>query len=649
MSSPAPVAWRPTPQQVEDANVTGFLRRHGLGSVQALVEKGRRDPAWFWGAVEKDLGFAWTQPYTQVMDANKGIPWATWFVGGKTNIALNCVDRHAEGPRRDAIAVRWEGEDGATTAWSYARLREEVDRCANALAARGIGKGDAVGVYLPMVPECVAALLAVAKLGAIFVPLFSGFGADAIAKRLGDADAKALITADGFLRKGSPVPMKGVADEALASLPGVRTVFVVRRLGAAVDCPMEAGRDLGWSEALAAQGPRRESLAVDSETPWMVIYTSGTTGRPKGSVHVHGGFLVKVAQEAAHQTDVRRSDALLWVTDMGWIMGPWEVVGTLALGATLVLYEGAPDHPDPGRLWQVVAKHRVSVLGVSPTLIRALMKSGDAWPTQHDLSSLRVLASTGEPWNPEPWRWLLDKVGHGRCPIINLSGGTEVGACFLSPTPASDLKPCSLGHPSFGMAVDIVDAQGLPVKPGEVGELVCRAPWPGMTRGLWKDPARYLATYWERFPGVWYHGDFASVDADGHWFLHGRSDDTIKIAGKRVGPAEVESILVDTGLVAECAAIGVPDAMKGEVVHCWAIPKPPHQGSKDLERALCDAVEKALGKPFRPKAVHFVKDLPRTRNAKILRRAVRAVATGQEAGDLTALANPEALREVHRV
>lgn len=641
------VAWRPTRAQVEESNAFRFAQRHGLRSIEELVRRSTADPAWFWGAVEQDLGLAWQQPYTRVLDTSKGIPFAQWYVGGKTNIALNCVDRHASGSARDRIAVRWEGEEGATRAWTYAQLHEEVNRLAGALAARGIGKGDAVGVHLPMLPETVAALLAVAKLGAIFVPLFSGFGADAIAKRLGDADAKAIITCDGFLRKGQPVLMKPVADEALAQLPQVRSVLVVRRLGR--DVPLRAGRDAWWHDALHGQPTERPTEAMDSEAPWMVIHTSGTTGKPKGSVHVHGGFLVKVAQEAAHQTDVKPQDTLMWVTDMGWIMGPWEVVGTLALGATLMLYDGAPDHPDPGRLWQLVAKHRISILGVSPTLIRALMKSGDAWPGLHDLSSLRVLASTGEPWNPEPWRWLLDKVGRGRCPIINLSGGTEVGACFLSPTPADELKPCSLGHPSFGMAVDIVDAQGQPVKRGDVGELVCRQPWPGMTRGLWKDPERYLSTYWERFPGMWYHGDFASVDQDGHWFLHGRSDDTIKIAGKRVGPAEVESILVDTGLVAECAAIGVPDAVKGEVVHCYAILKPPHQASKDLEQRLGDAVEKALGKPFRPKGVHFVKDLPRTRNAKILRRAVRAVATGTEAGDLTALANPEALKEIARV
>jgi acetyl-CoA synthetase len=640
------VAWRPSRDQVARANVTGFLARQGLGSVQELVERSRRDPVWFWGAVEQDLGLPWFERYAQVCDASRGKPWARWFVGGKTNLALVCLDRWARDTPH-ALAVQHEGEEGSRRDWTFAQLAAETNKLANALAARGVGPGDAVGVYLPMLPETVASLLAVAKLGAIFVPLFSGFGADAIVKRLRDADAKVLITADGFWRKGQPVLMKPVADEAALLLGNLTAMLVVRRLGR--DVPMQEGRDAWWHDALAAQAAERPTLPVDSETPWMVIYTSGTTGRPKGSVHVHGGFAVKIAQEASHQCDVRAGDVLMWVTDMGWIMGPWMVVGGLALGATLALYDGAPDFPDPGRLWGVVARLRITQLGVSPTLIRALMKHGDTWPAQHDLSSLRVLGSTGEPWNPEPWRWLLDHVGHGKVPIINLSGGTEVGACFLSPTPADELKPCSLGHPSFGMAVDVVDAQGESVGPGQVGELVCREPWPGMTRGLWKDPERYLETYWSRFPGLWYHGDFASVDADGHWFLHGRSDDTIKIAGKRVGPAEVESILVDTGLVAEAAAVGVPDAVKGEVVHCYAILRPPHTPSAELERRLADAVEKSLGRAFRPKGIHFVRDLPRTRNAKILRRAVRAIAAGQDPGDLSALANPDALKEIGKV
>ncbi len=644
---PAEVAWRPTPQVAAKANVKGFMERLGIGSLGELLSRSQEDVAWFWGAVERDLGFDWFRPYTQVLDESQGTPWARWFVGGQTNIALNCVDRHARGPRRNRLALIWEGEDGEVRKLTYGQLYELTNRLAGVLVERGIGRGDAVGVFMPMLPETVAALLAVAKVGGIFVPLFSGFGADAVGKRLQDSGAKGLITVDGFLRRGQPVVVKGVADEAASVVPSLRHVIVCRRLR--LDIPWDRARDVDWAEALAT-GPREfATVPMDSEAPWMIIYTSGTTGRPKGAVHVHAGFLVKVTQEVAHQTDLHDDDILFWVTDMGWIMGPWEVVGCLALGGTLFLYEGSPDYPGPDRLWAMVERHGISILGVSPTLIRSLEKQGDEVVARHDLGSLRVLASTGEPWNPEPWWWLFRHVGGGRCPIINLSGGTEVGACFLSPTPLTPLTPTSLGHPSLGMAVDIVDEAGRPVPPGTVGELVARRPWPGMTRGLWRDPDRYLQTYWSRWPGLWYHGDFASRDEQGNWYLHGRSDDTIKIGGKRVGPAEIESILVDTGIVAEAAAVGLPDPVKGEVVHVYAILRPGHHPSGELEEKLRRAVERALGKPFRPKAIHFVRDLPRTRNAKILRRAIRARAAGVDPGDLSNLGNPEALEEIKRV
>jgi acetyl-CoA synthetase len=456
-----------------------------------------------------------------------------------------------------------------------------------------------------------------------------------------------LVTADGFLRKGQVVPMKTVADEAVARVPTIRRVIVLKR--AENKIPWTEGRDVWWHDAVRGKPRTLAPEPTDAEDPWMVIYTSGTTGRPKGSVHVHGGFLVKIAQEVYHQADLHEDDVLFWFTDMGWIMGPWEVVGVLALGGTLFLFEGSPDYPEPDRLWALVERHGITALGVSPTLVRSLMKHGDEWPRKRDLSSLRVIASTGEPWNPEPWTWTFRNVGGSRCPIINLSGGTEVGACFLSPTPLTPLKPTSLGHPAFGMAIDVVDDAGKPVPPGTVGELVAKRPWPGMTRGLWKDPQRYLETYWSRWPNLWYHGDFASVDAEGNWYLHGRSDDTIKIAGKRVGPAEIESVLVDTGMVLEAAVIGVPDAVKGEVVHCYAILRPGFTASDKLQKELADAVEKALGKPFRPKGVHFVVDLPRTRNGKILRRGVKAKALGKDPGDVSSLGNPQALDAISKL
>jgi acetyl-CoA synthetase len=362
-------------------------------------------------------------------------------------------------------------------------------------------------------------------------------------------------------------------------------------------------------------------------------------------VHVHGGFLAKVAEEAAFQTDVRRNEPLFWLTDIGWIMGPWEIVGTLANGGTLVLYDGAPDYPEPDRLWALVERHRIGVLGVSPTLIRSLMAHGDAPVDAHDRSSLRILASTGEPWNEGPWRWYFDKVGGGRCPVINISGGTEVGACFLSPHVVEPLSPCSLGGPALGMAVDVFDDAGKPVR-GEVGELVCTKPWPGMTRGLWKDPQRYLETYWSRYPGVWWHGDFASIAADGQWFLHGRSDDTIKLAGKRLGPAEVETVVVGHPSVVEAAAVGVPDEVKGEALWVFVVVAPGVETGDALRAELTTLVAEHLGSSFRPSAIRFTTALPKTRSAKVLRRAIRAVVTGAAPGDLSGLEDPGTLDAV---
>jgi acetyl-CoA synthetase len=550
------VAWRPDASTAEATNVARFQRTHGIATFDELVRRSIDEPEWFWDAVVRFLGIPFAEPYTSVLDTSRGIEWATWFNGGKLNLADVCVDRWArEAP--DRVAVRWEGEDGAERSWTYAELRVEVDGLAIQLNSEGIGRGDAVGIFLPMVPETVAALLAVMKIGAVFLPLFSGYGPEAISSRLRDAEAKALIFADGTYRRGQVVDMMSTAVRAMEDVPSIVTTVVVPRLA--------GGR--AWNLWPNDPFPTR---MLDSEHTLFIAYTSGTTGKPKGSVAVHGGFGVKVAEEVAFQFDVRPDDTLFWFTDMGWIMGPWEVVGALANGATLALYEGAPDWPAPDRLWSFLSRHSVTVLGISPTLIRALMPHGDDAVLVHDLSKLRILGSTGEPWNEDPWRWYFEVVGGGHCPIINISGGTEVGACFLSPHPVEPLKPMSLGGPSLGMAVDVFDDAGKPLR-GAVGELVCTKPWPGMTRGLYRDPERYLETYWSTYPGVWRHGDWASIDADGDWFLHGRSDDTIKVAGKRLGPAEVESILVSHPAVVEAAAVGIPDDVKGESLWCFVV------------------------------------------------------------------------------
>jgi acetyl-CoA synthetase len=632
--------WEPTPDVVEHSRAGAFMREQGIDGWRELERRSQNDIGWFWDAIVKHLGIEFSTPYERVFDDSRGPMWTTWFGGGRINLTANCVDRHARATP-DQLAVIAEREDGEVRTVSYAELGALTDRLANALLSRGVAPGDAVGLFLPMGVEVVAAFYAVCKIGAIAVPIFSGFGAPAVAARLADAGAVALITCDAVPRRGKPVAVKALADEALAGAPAVHTVIVHDRLG--TEPPMQAGRDLAWADAVDRQSTDLDAPALDPETPMMVIYTSGTTGRPKGAVHVHGGFLVKIAQECAFQTDVHAGDRFTWMTDMGWIMGPKIVVGAGALGATLVLSEGAPDYPGPGRMWELVERHRLSVLGVSPTLIRALRSHGDEPVTAHDRSSLRILASTGEPWNPEPYRWLFEVGGEGRCPIINLSGGTEVGACFLSPMPVMPLKECTLGAPSLGMAMDVLGPDGQPVPPGEVGELVCRKPWPSMTRGIWGDPQRFLDTYWSRWPNLWVHGDWASVDDDGYWYLHGRSDDTLNIAGKRIGPAEFESAAVGHPAVAEACAIGVPDDVKGEICWLYLVARP---GADATDETLADVraqVSHELGKAFAPARLAWVDGLPKTRSAKIVRRAVRAAALGEDPGDLSSLENPQVL------
>jgi acetyl-CoA synthetase len=621
----AEVVWRPSPEVLEHANVARLMARHGFDDYRDLVRRSQDDPEWFWTAAVEDMGIEFSRPWDAVADLSRGPEWATWFVGGRLNIAHNCAHRWAE-RTPDAIACVSLGEAGGRREMTFAELSGQVTRLAEALAALGVGPGDRVAIFLPMSQEVAVASHACAHLGAIQVPIFSGFAAPAVAQRLQASEAKVAITTRSSLRRGREVPMLEILEEARAAAPSLEHVILAP-----------------WEELLAEQPGELSPAQLDSEAPYLLTYTSGTTGKPKGVVHVQGGFLVSIAREVCYQADARPGDVIHFATDMGWIMGPWTVVGGHALGATLVFAEGAPDSP-PDRLWRIVEEEQVSVLGLSPTLVRALIPHGEP---ETDLASLRTIVTTGEPWNPEPYRWLFERVGGSRCPIINCSGGTEVGACFLSPTPATPIKACSLGGPALGMAMDVVDAEGNSVVgTGEVGELVCRKPFPGMTRGFWRDPDRYLETYWSRFPGVWTHGDWASVDEDGYWFLHGRSDDTLNIAGKRVGPAELESAAVAHPAVAEAAAVGVPHEVKGEVAWLFCALVPGREGDDRLASEVAERVADDLGKAFRPERVLFVPALPKTRSAKIVRRAVRAKALGRDPGDLSSLENPEALEEI---
>jgi acetyl-CoA synthetase len=645
--------WNPTADDIEQANVTRLARTHGLASIDELRARSVADTAWYWDAAVTDLSLRFRTAYSRVLDLHNGIEHPDWFVGATLNIVDSCLLRwRDEAP--DRVAVVHEDEAGQIRELSFGQLATEVGRVARGLCDLGIGPGDAVAIYLPMIPEAVIACYAVAALGAILVPLFSGFASTAIASRLADAEAKAVIVADVTTRRGRALPLLPQISAALAHCPTVQHVVVVPNGSEneqAGPTKYSGAQMVLWSQLTYRDAPLAP-VELDAMHPLLLAYTSGTTGKPKGAVHTHAGFLVKTASEVAYSFDVKPGGVFSWVTDMGWIMGPLSVFGTHANGATLLLYEGSPDRPDSTRLWRLVERHRVTMLGVSPTLVRALRSAETSVIPTADLSSVHVLGSTGEPWDPESYEWLARTVFGGRVPVINFSGGTEVGGSFLAPYPVEPIRSCSLGGPSLGMDVDVVDDTGRSVR-GEVGELVCRQPWPSMTRGIWKDDERYLQAYWSRFPGIWTHGDFAMVDGDGQWFILGRSDDVMNVAGKRLAPAEVESVMITHPQVAEAAAVGVPDTVKGEAV--WAFWVSRTDDETDTNRAttaeqvgadLAALVGRELGKPFTPSRVWRVNALPKTRSAKIMRRAIRAAALGIDPGDLSGAENPDAVTEI---
>ena len=644
----------PTQEFVERTNVWQFMQAYDLEDYDDLIERTTSDLDWFWDEIVSYLGLEFYEDYDTVRDETDGPQFTDWYVGGTLNVAHNTVDRHA-GPQtgtRNHVACIWEGEPGDVRKVTYHDLHREANQVANALEARDIGAGDTVALYMPMVPEVISIMYGIFKVGAVAVPIFSGFGAEAVATRLEDSDASVLFPGDGFYRRGTAVKLKATADEAIAETGVVDHTIVFNRLESKDatgkhGLPWDWERDEWWDEAVGSAGTGYETRGMDASDPAMLLYSSGTTGKPKGIVHTHAGTLVQPAKEIYFGFDHKPGDRFFWVSDIGWMMGPWTLVGNHAFGGTIVMYEGAPDHPDPDRFWKLIDRHGVTTFGISPTAIRALRKHGDEWVEDHDLSTIRLLGSTGEPWDEESWEWFYETVGDGQAPIINISGGTEIFGCFLMPMPIQPLKPTTLGGPGLGMDIDIVDDDGNSVRDdNERGFLVARSSCPSMTRGLWDGEERYLDEYWRSWPDLWDHGDWAQMDEDGLWYLHGRADDAINVAGRKVGPAEVEGVLIDHDAVNQAAAIGVPDEITGEAVIGYVILEESVEQSEPLREELGDHVATELGKPYRPREIRFATAFPKTLSGKIVRRAIESAYTGEEIGDTSSIENPEAIEEL---
>ncbi|MCD0451549.1 AMP-binding protein [Actinocorallia sp. API 0066] len=645
---PRTPAWTPDAAHRARSRLLAAVGRQGHGDLKDLLDASVADPETFWRDVVDDLDITFDTPFERVLDDTEGKQFPRWFPGGKLNAATLCAHRHATGPLADKTAVVYEGDSGQRRTLTFAELDAQVRTFAAQLAALGVRRGDRVVLFVPVVPEAIVAFLSIAMLGAVSVPAFTGYGAEALATRLRDSEAVVLITSDGTTRRGKNVPMKRTADEALEAVPSVRHAVVVRHTGQ--DVAMRPGRDVYWDELPADPEPV-ETADTEANDPYTIVYTSGTTGRPKGIVHSHAGLAVKAATDFAYGFDVHADDVVAWITDLGWLVGPLLITGPLQLGATIVVIEGVPDYPSADRMWRIIERNGVTVQGIAPTGARAIKVADDgqcssgagrfAGPTSSGapdpgpytgLDTLRAFVSTGEAWDEPTWWWLFEKVGGSTRPIVNYSGGTEVGGGILIGYPFLPMDAAAFNGPLPGVDAAVFDQDGKAVT-DQVGELVIRNTFPGMTHAFWQDRERYLETYWNRWDDVWVHGDLASVDGQGAWVVHGRSDDTIKLSGRRVGPAEIETALLRDPRIAEAAVIGVPDERRGQRAVGFVVVR----GGGEVDHADLEATALAnAGKSFAP-ALHVVKTLPKTKNGKIMRRAIRARHLGDPVGDMSSL------------
>jgi acetyl-CoA synthetase len=616
------------------ADFVAKARIQGLDAYERLYQRAKDDPEGFWGELAGNL--QWSKRWDKVLVWNE--PHAQWFAGGKLNVSANCIDRHLTGPRRDKAAIVWEGEPGDSRVLTYQMLHREVCKFANVLKAQGIKPGDRITLYMPMVPELAIAMLACARIGATHSVVFGGFSADAVADRNNDAKARLLVTTDGGWRRGKVVPLKQNVDEALAKSPTVEKCIVFNRCNQQVD--MKPGRDLWWHDLMATASADCPAEPFDSEQPLFILYTSGSTGKPKGVLHTSAGYLLGVSLTHQWVFDLREEDVYWCTADIGWVTGhSYIVYGPLCNGATTLMYEGAPNHPREDRFWEIIEKYRVNIFYTAPTAIRAFIKWGDQWPARHDLSSLRLLGTVGEPINPEAWIWYHEKIGGGRCPIVDTWWQTETGMILISPLPgATPTKPGSATRPLPGIITDIVDRQGRSLTANQGGLLVIRQPWPAMLRTIFGDDERYRQMYWSHVPHVYFTADGARRDEDGYVWIMGRVDDVLNVAGHRLSTMEVESALVHHPKVAEAAVVGQPDELKGEGIACFVTLRSGNPPSEELKKELRDHVAHEIGALARPDSIRFTESLPKTRSGKIMRRLLRDIASGrQTTGDTTTL------------
>ncbi|MDC0896683.1 AMP-binding protein [Nitrosopumilus sp.] len=632
----------PNEEQYQNSNIYKFMKKHEISSLDELCIKSKNNLEWFWESVDEDIGIVWDEPYTKTLDTSNGIAWAKWFVNGKTNIYKSSVEKFTK-KTPEKIAYDFISEDGIQTKLSYFELNSKVSKFANGLKSLGVKKGDVIAIYLPMIEEAVISILAAAKIGAVQTIIFSGYSSESLQIRLQDCKAKILLTSDGFHRKGKSISQKTIVENAIVDT-NIEKIVVVPYKG--IDQYEKSNKIEFYDNLILNQSNSCSTEIMDSEDPLFILYTSGTTGKPKGVLHTHGGFSVFAGHQASYLVNMGENDRLFWPADIGWITGlVWNVYGLLLTGSNAIIYDGALDFPNSDRVWEILSKYKATIFGISPTAVRLFKKINAKPLEQYSLDTLQNIPTTGEPLDEDSWWWLFEKVGNKKIPIMNLSGGTEIGGAMLSVFPGMKLKPSTVGIPVPGIDLDIVDEDGNPIR-GNNGYLIIKQPWPAMTRGLLNDDERYLETYWSKFENIWFHGDYVLADDDNLWYMKGRADDVINVSGHRMSTSEIEHTVISHNKISDAASISIPDELTGEAIVVFFVPE--NKNEVNLETDIIEHINKKIGKIAKPKLIFQLSDLPKTRTGKIMRRLLKAKLTGNPLGDLSSLENPDILKEIDK-